>query len=49
MHDFQISNSRFQIPNPNQCSQCEVLGQFGCGARILRVVHGRDARATFLN
>jgi hypothetical protein len=23
-----------------------VLVQFGCGTRILRVIHGRDARAT---
>jgi hypothetical protein len=23
-----------------------VVGQFGCGTRILRVIHGRDARAT---
>jgi len=26
-----------------------VVGQFGCGTRILRVIHGRDARATFSN
>ena len=26
-----------------------VLMQFACGTRILRVVHGRDARATFPN
>jgi len=28
-----------------------VVGQFGCGTRILRVVHGRGARAraTFSN
>jgi len=30
---------------------CEPVGfrvalQFGCGTRILRVIHGRDARAT---
>ena len=24
-----------------------VVGQFNCGTRILRVIHGRDARATF--
>ena len=24
----------------------QVVGQFGCGTRILRVVQGRDARAT---
>jgi len=23
--------------------------QFDCGTRILRVIHGRDARATFAN
>jgi hypothetical protein len=23
------------------------MGQFGCSTRILRVIHGRDARATF--
>ncbi len=23
------------------------VGQFECGTRILRVIHGRDARATF--
>ena len=26
-----------------------VLVQFGCGTRILRVIHGRDARATLIN
>ena len=26
-----------------------VLGQFGCGTRSLRVIHGRDARATLIN
>jgi uncharacterized protein len=26
-----------------------VVRQFGCGTRILRVIHGRDARATLIN
>src|SRR5881398_3517864 len=28
---------------------CHVLMQFECGTRILRVIHGRDARATWPN
>ncbi len=27
-------------------TKAQVLVQFGCGTRILRVIHGRDARAT---
>jgi len=26
-----------------------VAGQFGCGTRVLRVLHGRDARTTLSN
>jgi hypothetical protein len=37
--DFHIERS-YQKP---------VLMQFDCGTRILRVIHGRDARATFAN
>jgi hypothetical protein len=42
------------LPNPSFTSFYvqvvnSVLVQFDCGTRILRVIHGRDARATLEN
>jgi len=36
-------NSRKRVSREHH----EVVMQFECGTRILRVIHGRDARATF--
>ena len=44
--------SKKQLPDSNEdCVSLHelVLVQFDCGTRILRVIHGRDARATFSN
>jgi hypothetical protein len=30
----------------SECLIDVISNQFGCGTRILRVIHGRDARAT---
>ena len=35
--------------HPGREARFWVVGQFGCGTLILRVIHGRDARATFSN
>ncbi len=37
------------IPNPVTGSDPWIVVQFECGTRILRLIHGRDARATLSN
>src|SRR5438128_6043622 len=41
--------TRSKIIKPHQHPPARLLMQFKCGTRILRVIHGRDARATSPN